>query len=337
MLKTISKRTWIILLAIVVIVASIGAVVTVKLTARDDVFTLLWTSDPQWYSFKYPEIIEHQNQWVADNFEEYDMRYILHTGDFVNLPHEHDEWAVMDEAYAVWDDAELPYGVLAGNHDVDGSDHTEFSEYFGAWRYEDNKWYGGDYDDNFGHYDLMKIEGVEFIFVYLGYNDTYSDDDMAWLNEVLAEHSDRIAFLCFHDYLTAAGRRSASGERFFNEVVLKNPNVRMVLCGHNYASLRITDDIDDDGDGVADRTVFQIIANYQSTPKGGNGFMRFMECDLENGTIANTTYSPYIDSYGSVYESKEPVDEYGTNDTFTIPFDFSQPTLPAGGTGVVIE
>lgn len=51
----------------------------------EDNFTLLWTSDPQWYSFAYPEILEHQNQWVVDNKERLDIRYVIHTGDFVEF------------------------------------------------------------------------------------------------------------------------------------------------------------------------------------------------------------------------------------------------------------
>ncbi len=332
MSKPVSKKIVALICAVAVIVVAAASVIVVAVVVpkekdnNDKVFTFLWTSDPQWYSFKYPEIIEHQNQWIAENYKDYDIRYMFHTGDFVNLPHNHEEWAVMTASYEDLDDCGIPYGVLAGNHDVDKDDHTEFSQYFGAARYEDNKWYGGDYEDNFGHYDLMTIAGVDFIFAYMGYNEEYADEDIAWLNEVLAEHNDRIAILCFHDYLKVSGKRSANGDLFFEKVVLQNPNVRLVLCGHNYLATRRYDFIDDNGDGDPDRNVFQIMANYQATLNGGNGFMRFMECDVENGTIKSTTYSPYLDRYGSDFEDGTRFDMFGTIDEFTIPFDFSQPT-----------
>ncbi len=338
--KSKSKKLLALILSLVIIITAAAGVLVWQFAAtKDPVFTFLWTSDPQWYSFKYPEIIEHQNQWIAENYENHDIRYMFHTGDFVNLPHEHDEWAVMDESYKDLDACGIPYGVLPGNHDVDGDDHTEYSQYFGADRYKNNKWYGGDYKDNFGHYDLMKIGGVEFIFMYMGYNTENTSDDFEWMNEVLAEHSDRIAILCFHDYLKVSGQRSSNGDAFFENVVLQNPNVRLVLCGHNYLATRRADAIDDNGDGVADRTVFQMMANYQSTLNGGNGFMRFMECDLKNGTISSTTYSPYLDRFGSDLEDGRPFDEYGTIDEFTIPFDFSKPAerLEGSSIGVVIE
>ncbi len=296
----------------------------------DGNFTLLWTTDPQWYSFAYPEIIQHQNQWVKDNFQRLDIRYVLHTGDLVDNPHNHTQWAVMDEAYKIWDDLDLAYGLLAGNHDVDGADHTEFSQYFGKSRYDMNWWYGGDYDDNFGHYDLMTIDGVEFIFVYLGYGD-HEQAAYDWMNSVLKQYPNRIAILNFHEYLAATGQRTARGNTIFNEVVLKNPNVRIVQCGHNYNSTRLVEEIDDNGDGKADRTVYQIMANYQSTTKGGNGFMRFMECDVQNGVIMHRTYSPYTQAFGSDYETWEVIDEYGTRDMFVTPFDFSAPTAKGAG------
>ncbi len=310
---------------------------------EDHTYTLLWTTDPQWYSFKYFDIITHQNEWVLNNYERLDIRYTFHTGDFVDNPNSVDQWTVMDNAYRPWDEAGYPYGILAGNHDVvpykvDSTtgavtefNHNNFSKYFGASRYNSNPWYGGDYDNNFGHYDLMTIDGTDFIFVYMGYNSTYSQADYDWLNSVLAQYPTRVATLCFHDYLQANGERSPNGELFFQKVVLKNPNVRMIMCGHNYNSTRKIETIDDNGDGNADRTVYQIMANYQSTTNGGNGFMRFMECDTAAGEIACRTYSPYTETFGSDYEDGKAFDEYGTRDNFTIPFDFSQPTPKASG------
>ncbi len=312
-------------------VCPLAAIAATISPIEDENFTILWATDPQWYSFKYFDIIEAQNNWVADNYARMDMRYIVHTGDFVDNPHSHEQWAVMDKAYKVWDDAGLHYGVLAGNHDVDKSDHTEYSQYFGAHRYNTKPWYGESYEDNFGHYDLMTIDGVDYIFVYMGYNSSYPDEVYEWLNYVLAKYPTRIASLAFHDYLYANGERSASGEQFFNRVVLKNPNVRMVMCGHNYNSTRKIDDIDDDGDGKADRTVYQMMANYQNTTNGGNGFMRFMEFDYSDSVIIHRTYSPYTSNFGSDYEDGVAFDEYGTRDNFTIPFDFTAPTAKKAG------
>ncbi|MBR5134027.1 MAG: hypothetical protein IKV35_00335, partial [Clostridia bacterium] len=136
---------------------------------------------------------------------------------------------------------------------------------------------------------------------------------------------DRVAILAVHDYMATNGGRSERGEQLFRNVVLKNPNIRMVLCGHNYNSNRAVDEIDDNGDGKADRTVYQIMANYQYASNGGNGCIRFMECDVAGGTITHRTYSPYTASFGSDYEDGKIYDEFGYRDSFVTPFDFSDP------------
>ncbi len=332
-MKTWIKRitSWTLVLALLLSVCPLSALAATIYPIEAENFTVLWTTDPQWHAFRSPEIVEAQNKWVADNYARMNMRYIVHTGDFVDNPHAHDQWAIMDSAYKIWDDAGLHYGVLAGNHDVDGSDHTEYSQYFGAHRFNTKPWYGESYEDNFGHYDLMTMDGVDYIFVYMGYNSSYSDAVYDWLNYVLAKYPNRIAMLGFHEYLYANGQRSPNGEAFFQRVVLKNPNVRMVMCGHNYNSTRKVDDIDDNGDGKADRTVYQIMANYQNTTNGGNGFMRFMEFDYSEGTIIHRTYSGVTENFGSDYEDGKAFDEYGTRDDFVTPFDFSAPTAKKAG------
>ncbi|MBE6683140.1 MAG: hypothetical protein E7595_03185 [Ruminococcaceae bacterium] len=303
---------------------------------EDCEFTVLWTTDPQWYSFKYFDILTKQNDWVVDNYDRMNIRYIIHTGDFVDLPHERAQWDFVSKEYEKWDDAGLEYGVLAGNHDVDASDYTEFKEYFGTARFEGKDCFGEAYDGNRGHYDLLTLGGIDFIFVYLGYG-THSDADYDWMNKVLSENSGRHAFLMFHEYLNADGTRTAIGNEIFNRVVLKNPNVKAVLCGHNYNSTRLVDYIDDDGDGAEDRTVYQLMANYQNIINGGNGFMRFMEFDIDGGFIKHRTYSPYTNSFNAFESRGDDADEYGFRDEFIIPFDFSEPTQNGNGNGKVIS
>jgi len=307
----------------------------------DGNFTLLWVTDPQVYTNKYPEILSAQNDWILANANRLKVKYAVHTGDLVHYDSNDSQWQFVSSEYKKWDDAGFAYGVLAGNHDMTGSDYSNYAKYFGASRYnntETNWWYGGDYKNNYGHYDLRSTGGANFVFVYLSYGN-HSDEDIAWVNSVFAAYPNRIGVLAVHDYMATGGGRSERGELLFNKVVLKNPNVRMVLCGHNYNSNRAVDEIDDNGDGKADRTVYQIMANYQYTSNGGNGFIRFMECDVANGIITHRTYSPYTGTFGSDYEDGSAFDEYGTIDEFTVPFDFSEPLPKADPdtVGSVIE
>ena len=56
--------------------------------------------------------------------------------------------------------------------------------------------------------------------------------------------------------------------------------------------------LDDDGDGQEDRTVYQIIANYQREGDlGGSGYIRFLRIDEEAGLLRMYSYSPVLDDF----------------------------------------
>ena len=99
-------------------------------------------------------------------------------------------------------------------------------------------------------------------------------------------------------------------------VVVPNPNVRLVLCGHSHAVFHNAVMIDDDGDGVPDRKVYQLLANYQEEEKGGLGYLCILTFDPLTDQLAVSTYSPYLDDYnhsasqsgpGRIYNQAEPV------------------------------
>ncbi|WP_371809590.1 metallophosphoesterase [Halobacillus sp. Marseille-Q1614] len=261
-------------------------------------YTLVWMSDTQYYSKSYPHIYKQMVDWIATNQAYLNIPYVFHTGDIVNKWDNEEQWQYADEYMKVLEKAEVPYGVLAGNHDIDlknNNSYKQFSKYFGQKRFEKQKTYGGSYKDNRGHYDLVSENGEEFIMIYMGWG--ISQKEIDWVNKVLAEHSDRIAFLSFHDYLLVSGKRSPIGEEIFEEVVEPNENVVATLNGHYYGSETLIDEIDDDDDGTPDRKVYQMVANYQSEPEGGQGYMRLLNVNSNENKIYVKTYSPYLNSY----------------------------------------
>ena len=103
-------------------------------------------------------------------------------------------------AYKKLDVAKFPYGVLAGNHDVGhlNGDYSNYTQYFGENRYLSNPWYGGSYKNNRGHYDLISVDGIDFIMLYMGWG--IGDEEIQWMNDVLAQYPERKAILNFHEY-----------------------------------------------------------------------------------------------------------------------------------------
>ncbi|WP_223068366.1 FIMAH domain-containing protein [Paenibacillus caui] len=287
----------------------VNVIVQDQIPARGDYdYTLVWMSDTQFYSELYPHIYESQVNWIKERAEEMNIRYVIHTGDIVNEPTAIYQWEAGDRYMKVLEDAGIPYGVLAGNHDVGttDSDYTTYSKYFGEPRFIGEPHYAESYKDNRGHYDLISANGNDFIFLYMGWG--VDADDMAWMNEALAKHPDRIAIIALHDYLLPSGVRSGIGNEVYREVVLKNPNVLAVLSGHYTGSALLTDEVDDDGDGAPDRKVYQMLNDYQDFEEGGMGYMKLLHIDSDSGAIYVNTYSPYKDDY-NYYDPAEYPDK----------------------------
>ncbi|WP_227521946.1 lamin tail domain-containing protein [Bacillus solitudinis] len=279
-------------------------------------YTFAWMSDTQYYAESYPHIFERQTEWIADMKEEMKIKYVFHTGDLVDKYYQVYQWERADEYMQTLADNDIPYGVLAGNHDVDyvNDDYTEYYKWFGADRFENESYYGGSYKNNRGHYDLISEKGNDYIMMYMGWGIT--DEDIQWMSDVLKEYPDRLAILSFHEYLLVSGNRSPLGNKIYNQIVEPHANVVAVLSGHYHDAETLIDEIDDNGDGDADRQVYQMLADYQGGPEGGQGYLRLLHFDQDNNKINVNTYSPYLDDY-NYYNS----DEYPGKDEFSIELD----------------
>ncbi|GIP62560.1 hypothetical protein J32TS6_11150 [Virgibacillus pantothenticus] len=284
-------------------------------------FSFVWMADTQYYSESYPYIYEKQTEWIAENKEALNIEYVFHSGDLVNVYDDLEQWDVADRSMQTLDDANIPYGVVAGNHDVNNKsrDYSYYGQFFGEDRFKNNAYYGGSFKDNRGHYDLMSVNGMDFIMVHLGWG--IEEDGIEWLNDVLQAHPNRKAILNVHEYLLATGSRSPTGDQLFEEVVVPNENVFAVLSGHYHNAQTLIDEMDDNGDGIADRTVYQMLADYQGGPEGGQGYLRILNFNMNTKQIGVETYSPYLDDY-NYYDPEE----YPEKDEFSFDFNMSAQT-----------
>ena len=114
---------------------------------------------------------------------------------------------------------------------------------------------------------------------------------LSWADNVLSEYSDRRAIISTHSYLNTDGSLTGDGgTRIYNNVVVPENNIFLVLCGHMHSEARRSDNLDN-------RTVYQLLSDYQSLANGGNGWLRIMEFVPSENTIYVKTYSPYLDQY----------------------------------------
>lgn len=264
-------------------------------------FCFAWETDTQYYAEEWQHHFTNINNWIVNNKDERKIKYVIHTGDIVDDVDMTYEWENADAAMGILDKAGMPYGVLGGNHDVAAglADYENYYKYFGENRFASQPTYGGTYQNNKGHYDLISEGGQDFIIVYMSWN--IYQDEIDWMNQVLSQYSDRKAILCFHTYTNVKQSNGTYldyyGQLVNKYVVKKNPNVFAVLNGHYHGSSYETAMFDDDGDGRNDRTVYQICTGYQSGFEGGNEYIKFLYFDLDNNKIYMNSYSPCMDDF----------------------------------------
>ncbi|OMQ15968.1 hypothetical protein A7K94_0205795 [Modestobacter sp. VKM Ac-2676] len=90
------------------------------------------------------------------------------------------EWRTADAAMQTLEDADLPYSVLAGNHDVrnSSSDHYDdqydlaaepFLRWFGPDRAAEQSTYGGSDPTGMNQYHVFEAEGQQFMVLALSW------------------------------------------------------------------------------------------------------------------------------------------------------------------------
>ncbi|WP_018758550.1 S-layer homology domain-containing protein [Paenibacillus terrigena] len=257
-------------------------------------FSFVWMSDTQYYSQSYPTIYKDIVNWVAKNKESNNIKYVIHTGDIVDKSYQEYQWEEADLDMKVLEKEKIPYGVLAGNHDVghQDNDYAKYWQYFGEKRFKDMPTYGGSYENNRGHYDLVSAGGNDFIIVYMGWG--LGDKEIDWMNEVVAKYPERKAILCLHEYMLVSNNRAPIADKIFEKVIKPNKNVIAALSGHYHDAQLKIDELDDNGEK---RKVYQMLADYQGAPEGGLGYIRLMQFDVKNNKLHMKTYSPYLNDY----------------------------------------
>lgn len=258
--------------------------------------TIAWISDTQHYANTFPDIYPTITKYISENRERLHLAYVVHTGDLVHNNGDLVNWERASQAMSLLNG--IPCGVLAGNHDMaaDGGGYNNYGIYFGEDRFNNQFGYGGSFENNRGHYDLVTLGKTDYIFVYMSH--APDKNALTFLVDTFRAYPDRIGILCLHDYMTTDGTLSEAGKNIRKEVVSKCPNCYLVFCGHRYGLYCVADSFDDSGDGVPDRTVYEMMQNYQAAGKeGGSGYFRLMQFDDVTGVIRVKTYSAYLDDY----------------------------------------
>ncbi|GAA4385233.1 metallophosphoesterase [Agromyces bauzanensis] len=305
--------------------------------------------------------------WIAANAESRKIAYVAHTGDLIEnnirQPASEEmeqqvagEFEVSSDAQATLDDAGVPNGVIAGNHDnqsgTENGPGAIYNRYFGPDRYRAaaDAWqqaeYGGPWrdGDNQNHYDLFSAGGLDFVVVGLSYGVTREEAE--WADGVFKQFPDRNGILLSHDYLAPStqpdGRNAPftapDGSMLYNRVVADNPNVFLILAGHEHGvGTNVKANV-----GEIDHGVVELLADYQfytvsagrlglteiggyapdTQLRFGASFFRMLQIDVDRAIMNVDTYSPLLDEFGATeYDDRHRYD--GSEDDMVLPIDLT--------------
>ena len=219
------------------------------------------------------------------------IAFMTHLGDIT----EHgraEEMALADRTFRALDGA-LPYSVLAGNHDVGGSDQrgdTAYLEAFGPHRFAAMPTFGGASPDGYNSFHIVEAAGYRWLILALDWR--LSEAGFAWAQGVLRAHPTLPTILTTHElaYADESGKAELSGygQQLWDQLVKVNDQIFLTLNGHFWPPGRTALKND------AGNDVHVHITNYQDRYYGGAAMVRLYSFDLARGVIDVETFSPWF-------------------------------------------
>ncbi len=304
------------------------------------------------------------------------------------------EFEFTSGAQSTLDSAGVVNQVIAGNHDNQLGNETgptsRFNRYYGPQRYYDaaKAWpSGASYhawdettdsqgqvltpgQDNQNNYVLFSAGGLDFVAVGLSYGVTQAEAD--WASSVFKRYPDRNGILLTHAYLAPSTARdgrgatfSGDGSKLYDEVVTANPNVFLILAGHehgvgtnlkskvgatvkhnvvellaDYQFYKVSarelwpdkvdgaGNIDLNGDGVTDHKASDLL-------QFGASWLRLLQFDVKRSEVSIDTYSPHFDNFGATeYDDRKRYN--GAEDNLVLPVDLSSRTTTFSTDGLTV-
>ncbi|MBR6514434.1 MAG: DUF2341 domain-containing protein [Clostridia bacterium] len=260
-------------------------------------FTMFWNSDTQYLGQFAENMLYHQHEWIADNFDDKKGVITFNTGDVsnrTNLNYEYN-WEVVDNSYNIFEEAGIPYTFNWGNHDLNYDsqpNETRYNRlYFPTSRLDENKggWevsYAPDAADGTTTRAMaykQTIDGAKIMILSLAYNSYLTESDLTWAEQTLAANPDYTVIIITHNYASNSAIKDTNIRTRLADVY---PNVKLVLCGHLDGTA-----VHKDANGS-----FVVLQDYQGesgkVKHGGNEFLKLIQFDVENDLIYFNTYSP---------------------------------------------
>jgi len=300
--------------------ASLPVAVRARAAAGSGSFAVVVLPDTQYYAAEHPEILEAQARWIVEERSAGEIALVIHEGDLVDGD-EPRQWERAARSLHELDGL-VPYILSVGNHDYhrDGpfvTRRTLVNDYFSAATSAPGLGPSGTFEPGRieNSFQVVEPRGRPWLILSLEFGPRGAV--LEWADAVAKDYADHPAIVVTHAYLDAHSTRFDhvlrpeqpwspraylaeaqpddvnDGEEIWQKLIVRNDNILFVLCGHDL------------GDGVGRLTskrpdgtkVEQLLANYQTGPLGGSGYLRLMRFFPDRHRVAVETYSPFLDRF----------------------------------------
>ncbi|WP_295695145.1 LamG-like jellyroll fold domain-containing protein [Lapillicoccus sp.] len=264
-------------------------------------------------------------RYLVQERAEVNIAFMTHLGDVTEHGSEDEITRASRTFRAI--DGKLPYSVLVGNHDVDGSTDdqrgdTAYLRAFGPQRFAGTSGFGGASPDGYNSFHVMTAGNRDWLVLALDWR--ASDEGLAWVQTVLDAHRTLPTVLTTHELAGADDQGKASlseyGQRLWDSVIRGNDQIFLTLNGHYWPPGRtvLTND--------ADHDVHVHITSYQDRYYGGGGTIRLYAFDLDRDAIDVSTFSPWFLSHPEWQRTEldsETLELTSDVDRFSLSIDFA--------------
>ena len=255
----------------------------------------------------FPKVMDNMTQWIADNKNTLNIKFVVQGGDIVNSGGNISQWNNANKSFNILDNDNVPFAIIPGNHDWQNRTYVNFNKYFGINRFQNRPWWGGSVTptSNHANYMLFSVAGQDFIIVSWGYHPNQSDFD--WANQVLQANSDRKAIINTDGYLEANGNYfDSNAQQMWDDIISQHSNTFAVF------STSLNEEYYRANPNIGGNIVHQFAANYQGRAKNkGEGWFRIY------------TFDPKADKiYVKTYEVTKNIYETDANSQFNVNLDF---------------
>lgn len=266
---------------------------------NESTFSLAILPDTQKYSRYDVSMFDTQTQWIKDNSIQKDIAFTMHLGDIVDRVNQDYEWKNASHSIEILDSANIPYSILAGNHDIlnRGENDSErdqenepFLYYFPVKRTQHDSARSGYSPSAFNSYHIFEFERHEFLVFALDWR--LSDDSSEWVQSILDRYANIPTIITTHDIANIDKNGdiylSRNGKQLWDNLITRNNQIFLTINGHHYGAGHSVMQNNQGND------VLVMLVNYQADYLGGNGMMRLLTVDLANSVIYAESFSPYV-------------------------------------------